>query len=277
MKLKYILLQAPVWLLLFCAPGRAQGDAPAGKVIYKQLLAAKADSGNAEKQYNEKDVALYFGKSSSIFQPVAGKGAIRIRTADGNEADSAMMKRAMAELEKRMPGLENRPRAGLLIYKEYDQPRYHLQQTYNGERYLIRDEAPAIQWQIAAGKKQIGGYNCTRATAVFRGRSYEAWFTPDIAVSAGPWKLGGLPGLILEAADTGKEVIFRFQAIQMPNPDAAITLLPPAEGQPVTMAEYQAVVNKHTEKLENMLKVAGGNANVSRKELVALEKTGGNR
>ena len=46
------------------------------------------------------------------------------------------------------------------------------------------------------------------ATADFRGRRWTAWFATDIPVSDGPWKLGGLPGLILEAYDKGHQYTF---------------------------------------------------------------------
>ena len=46
------------------------------------------------------------------------------------------------------------------------------------------------------------------ATSDFRGRHWTAWFATDIPVSDGPWKLGGLPGLILEAYDKGHQYTF---------------------------------------------------------------------
>lgn len=45
------------------------------------------------------------------------------------------------------------------------------------------------------------GYKCFKAIATYRGRVWIAWFTPDIPISKGPWKLYGLPGLILKASD----------------------------------------------------------------------------
>jgi hypothetical protein len=36
---------------------------------------------------------------------------------------------------------------------------------------------------------------------LFKGREYIVWYAPSIAYAEGPWKLGGLPGLILEAYD----------------------------------------------------------------------------
>lgn len=50
--------------------------------------------------------------------------------------------------------------------------------------------------------KNVLGYECIMATANYHGRHWTAWFTPEIPVDAGPWKLLGLPGLILEASDT---------------------------------------------------------------------------
>ena len=67
-------------------------------------------------------------------------------------------------------------------------------------------------------QKKIGLFNCQKATATYRGREYTAWFTAQIPVSHGPWKLRGLPGLILEVTEeTGK---YGFKAISLDlNPD----------------------------------------------------------
>ena len=37
------------------------------------------------------------------------------------------------------------------------------------------------------------------ATTHFRGRDWKVWFSEEIPLPLGPWKLGGLPGLILAA------------------------------------------------------------------------------
>ena len=59
-------------------------------------------------------------------------------------------------------------------------------------------DTPTFSWTLTGEKKVISGYEAQRATWQFRGRSYEAWFTPSIPISAGLNFFGGLFGLILE-------------------------------------------------------------------------------
>ncbi|MDM1551828.1 GLPGLI family protein [Empedobacter falsenii] len=65
-------------------------------------------------------------------------------------------------------------------------------------RFILVEKIPTINWKIAKESQKILGYKCYKARAKFRGRDYIAWFTPDIPYNYGPWKLGGLPGLILK-------------------------------------------------------------------------------
>lgn len=69
------------------------------------------------------------------------------------------------------------------------------------DHLLYTEPLPAIDWELTDGERTIIGYACRRARCTFRGRSYEAWYAPEIAVSCGPWKFGGLPGLILAIRD----------------------------------------------------------------------------
>lgn len=67
-----------------------------------------------------------------------------------------------------------------------------------------------IEWEIAEDSiSNILGYECVMATADYHGRHWKVWFTPEIPLSDGPWKLHGLPGLILSAESNGD---FRFEA-----------------------------------------------------------------
>ena len=81
-----------------------------------------------------------------------------------------------------------------------------------GSTYLVLDEdIPPLDWSITDDTLTVLNYLCVKATTTFRGRNYSAWFTTDIPVNDGPWKLYGLPGLILKAeTDDG---IFKYRAI----------------------------------------------------------------
>ena len=57
------------------------------------------------------------------------------------------------------------------------------------------ESLPHFSWNITEEQKTIDNYVCQKATCTFGGRTYEAWFAPDIPISDGPWKFYGLPGL----------------------------------------------------------------------------------
>lgn len=87
----------------------------------------------------------------------------------------------------------------------------HRMERIIDNMYIITENQPQIDWQLYDEVKIIDGYAAQKATAYFGGRFYTAWFTSDLPFSYGPWKLQGLPGLILEARDDKKEVVFEFQ------------------------------------------------------------------
>lgn len=60
---------------------------------------------------------------------------------------------------------------------------------------------PDLQWEMLFEQDTIIGYVCQAANAVYAGRKWKAWYTAEIPSSAGPWKLNGLPGLILKATN----------------------------------------------------------------------------
>ncbi|MDQ8051524.1 MAG: GLPGLI family protein [Pedobacter sp.] len=79
--------------------------------------------------------------------------------------------------------------------------------------YLVTEEAPRINWKMSRDTASFSGITCKKATAYFRGRNWIAWYAPELPFSSGPWKLNGLPGLIVEAYDEKKEVKFQFAGI----------------------------------------------------------------
>ena len=75
-------------------------------------------------------------------------------------------------------------------------------------KYHYTEPIPQLQWTMARGDSTILGYPCHKATTRFRGRDYVAWYTEEIPYPYGPYKFGGLPGLITCIYDTQREHIY---------------------------------------------------------------------
>ena len=79
-----------------------------------------------------------------------------------------------------------------------------------------KEALPIINWEIKSKTKKIEGIPVQKAVGKFRGRNYVAWYATEIPIPLGPWKLNGLPGLIVEAYDTDKEILFLFKKLEYP-------------------------------------------------------------
>jgi len=79
--------------------------------------------------------------------------------------------------------------------------------------YMVTEPVEQIKWITTSETTTILNFKCFKATANFRGREWTAWFTQDIPVTSGPWKLNGLPGLVLRASDSEKHYTFECMAI----------------------------------------------------------------
>lgn len=71
-----------------------------------------------------------------------------------------------------------------------------------------------MRWEIGDSTKNLLGYECVNATTDYHGRRWTVWFAPEIPVQEGPWKLCGLPGLILEAYDASGQHAFTAEGIE---------------------------------------------------------------
>lgn len=83
------------------------------------------------------------------------------------------------------------------------------------ENLYYTEKLPLFDWQIGTETATVCGYECMKATCHWRGRDYTAWFTTEIPVEYGPWKFGGLPGLIMKVADN--DGIYTFEAVAVEN------------------------------------------------------------
>ncbi len=73
--------------------------------------------------------------------------------------------------------------------------------------YTYEEDRP-INWKIASETTKIGDYKVQKAETEFGGRKWTAWFTTDLPYQDGPYKFGGLPGLIVKVEDDKGEYSF---------------------------------------------------------------------
>lgn len=99
-------------------------------------------------------------------------------------------------------------RQSMRIFHDYPEKGKTAEVRNIGNDYMAIEDTPIQKWEVMEGDTVVAGYKCRRARTTFRGRNWEVWYTEEIPVHRGPWKLGGLPGLILYAKDS--ENLFSF-------------------------------------------------------------------
>lgn len=225
---------------------------------------------NAMKQMFEKTFVLSFDKSTSIYK-------------EEEKLD--------APGQAQQPGLRmmsSMTGGGGTFYKNIKDKTYTVDKEFMGKEFLVKDTLANLKWKMESETKQIGGYNCFKATAVrpvsksdirnFRPKDKDekrsakteskekttnimeeieipdnvtvtAWYTPEIPVSQGPENYWGLPGLILEAND-GKTTILCSKIVL--NPKEKVAIKAPTSGKVISQKEYDETVVKKMEELRQM-------------------------
>jgi len=86
------------------------------------------------------------------------------------------------------------------IYRNLEKGKFTTYSTVFGSHYLITEDITIPEWTMYEDSTiTVLGMKCKKATTNFRGRYWEVWYTEEIPISQGPWKLCGLPGMILKA------------------------------------------------------------------------------
>lgn len=91
---------------------------------------------------------------------------------------------------------------------------YFLDFTMDNGLMWVKDSLYPMNWIIDTATKKVDELVCKKATCNFRGRNYVAWYAPDIPISMGPWKMGGLPGLIIELEDDKRIMVIKLGEIR---------------------------------------------------------------
>ena len=143
-----------------------------------------------------------------------------------------LRKQMLADMIKKGGGIDMTkiPRDGAIpwqFYKNYPaQGKTLLLDRVGADDYQCEEPTEVPGWQMVADStKEILGYQCQMATAHFKGRQWIAWYTEDIPLNEGPWKLCGLPGLVLSAYDAQRQYIFEGAGLEQVNAAQSVTLV----------------------------------------------------
>jgi GLPGLI family protein len=149
---------------------------------------------------------------------LVGENASVYKSYDGMVADEQFRKAYVKAAAGSPDGNISIDRSGASLrtqYFQYPNVQKLLTKDYVMlTEYLIEGQMPTIDWKISSDTATLGGLHCQKATGHFKGRDYGVWFCPDLPVRIGPWKLNGLPGVIVDARDTKNEVIFQFDGVE---------------------------------------------------------------
>lgn len=86
------------------------------------------------------------------------------------------------------------------ITKDIPEQKVYYYDRVAGKQIYYQEDRP-VKWEITNVIEKQNGYPSQKAVANFGGRVWTAWFTKDIPISDGPYKLSGLPGLIVKLED----------------------------------------------------------------------------
>ncbi len=139
-------------------------------------------------------------------------------------------------------------KTGNYIITDFTKDSLEQREVIFGYYIQTTEPIPPIQWQIHKERKTISGMPVIRATSLFRGRNYTAWFTPQIPVKYGPWKFHGLPGLIVEVYDRQNEFIYRLKEVNYPS-TRSIPKIPESKDQVVSWEDFKTIGEKIRQKV----------------------------
>ena len=238
-QLKEILWGLPLFLLCFLSSNYSFGQIQTTSIAHYRFTHIK-DSTQSAKVWNE-EFLLAFNTDRSVY-------ASYTKLVQDSVNAAIIAKAEESEIEEVDMGTYT-PVTPEQIYAAAG--KLAVVKNFNGNNYLIAENNDKIDWKISAATKNILGYSCQEATGTWKGRTYIAWFTVDIPASFGPWKLNGLPGLILEAHDQTGRIDFSCTSLTIDGKlPAAISLNLPKPLISTTVAQYERMEKAYSENLD---------------------------
>ena len=147
---------------------------------------------------NRSDETYYMLQIGKNFSKYFNYGTYRLDSAIATSKNKVILRSQYSEMYNKYGA-----RAGFVV-KDMNSQTVKVCETVLLDWYLYEEPIPKLEWVLEEGEKSVCGHICHKATATFRGRQWEAWYS-DVPVADGPWKFTGVPGLILEMEDSKGE------------------------------------------------------------------------
>ena len=119
------------------------------------------------------------------------------------------MAQAMALIAKITSTYSGRHSLQVLVDRKNNS--YTYSNRIGTDTFVYDEQLPEISWELSDSSKSVCGYKCHKAVGKLYGREWTVWYAPEIPLPFGPYVIGGLPGLVMEAEDS--EGLFNFVAV----------------------------------------------------------------
>ncbi|WP_313214315.1 GLPGLI family protein [Soonwooa sp.] len=93
------------------------------------------------------------------------------------------------------------------VEKDLAKQNLNFKQRIARDQYIYEEQIPNT-WKVLPETVKIGNYQTQKAEQNYGGRTWYAWFTTDVPLQDGPYKFGGLPGLIVKLEDSKGDYSF---------------------------------------------------------------------
>lgn len=144
-------------------------------------------------------------ETSKFYSVLNEKVDSMMTTPEGRMAYGQMVQAAMAKNDVSNLPIKKEP---MYVLKSRTDNTLSVYDLVGTDFWTYTEPLETQEWCISDSTKNILGYECIKAECSFRGRKWLVWFTPEIPISEGPWKLNGLPGVILSAEDSTGQYSF---------------------------------------------------------------------
>lgn len=177
------------------------------KILYKRTMVL--DTLLPDRRFKTDNLTLFAGERASAFYSEENRTDLEM------QENSEYLLSSFKDLEssKYLAGLEKEA-----IFRDYNKNKQIVHQRYDLSNWQLNEDIAKPHWEIQDSIINVLGYDCIMATSEYRGRKWFAFFSPEIPIPEGPWKLIGLPGIILKACDEKNEYCYEAISIDTRNP-----------------------------------------------------------